>query len=906
MEQLPSNLINTAAIKGGTGKISAPAQAPLKPQAGVGQAPSQSPSTTVTPSLPRKENGVTSVTTSEGFLSQTSDSGVSVLQTPEGQRISLPSGHQFELSEQGVQSLNELGAGATLTRTEEGLQLISFQDQEGNTVQVDPESLTYEVMNKQKNLSQVFLPDGHQQVVAFGQFHDRESGKISRYQHEVLLDPQGEVVANNGFKDFGVEGKKLSFSMGNTRIERSLVKPLPGQPPFAPAQPSGDASASSEALNPLSIFGEQPLAGASGLNLNSVGGLGTGSVPLSNLTSGGIAGAAATGLNHATIPPNLEEPPAPAESAGTESAPSVAAAAAEPQDPALAEFQALPNIDHDFYAGAGQEGLFFDETPSGVVMRSEGNSRAFLLPNGDAFRTDGMHLELIGENPRASNARIVVEGESQLLAYSDPEGNHHQLDINNGDYSVSNRQGTLTQGVRADGTKEYTVRGTYTSEAGSPVQYAHKATFGAGGTLVSKEGFDDLRISGDRMAFTLPNGVETDRKLIQDAGHEVNIAKKFVPTAGFADEWGAGLALADQLLSGQLPAGDVTTPPVEGTSATPPGQSAPPEPGRPTLGLVRQPLPEGGTVSTLPNGIRFFDTPQGLTATDPSGQPLPVQRTEISTESGESYLMTVTSAEGVGYTIASNNNDIMVQSADGKVHQLVGETGSVFTSIMDNGNQHLIEKDPFKGITCSPGTRLDPRFPDRVFVDGPMGSYHYQVPHPFAPLPPHGELPPNGRIPGTGAVASGTPISGGARGPGGATQAEGVASPAEGIVQDSADPTQDPGWQDRGPSPESGFMAGPGGTATGFRPNFWQRLKGAFTGDNPWDPATGGFDQRQMYGGNPYSAPYPGSYQQFDPVGHAQWAQFSQQYNAVQMTNMAMQSMTMMSMLFYSPMGMFW
>lgn len=892
MEQLPSNLVKTAALKGGAGRPTNVAGPAVKKETDSSQASDltqrqESPTTS-------RENGVTSTTTPEGFLSQTSDTGVSVLRTDKGQEIALPSGQKFELSEQGVRSLDDQNArGATLTRTGEGLLLVSFQDQDGNTVQVDPESLTYEVMNKQKNLSQVFLPDGHQQVVAFGQFHDRESGKISKYQHEVLLDPKGEVIANNGFEDFGVEGKKLSFKMGNTRIERSLIKPLPGQPAFEPAPAAGDATASSNAINPLSIFGEQPVLGAAKVDLGAAAGLGAGSVLSAVAANGTVADLTPpAGSDAPAAPAPVESPATPAETVAAPVGPDALAGEADvqaQQDAAqLAEFQALPDIGANFFAGADEEGVSFDQTVSGLIMRSQGNSRAYLLPNGDSFRTDGKHIEVLGDNPRADKVRIVDEGDSQLLAYSDPEGNNHQLNINNGDYSVSNRQGTLTQGVRADGTREYIARGTYTSEAGSPVQYAHQASFGANGALLSKEGFDDLRISGSDMVFTLPNGVQTDRKLLQDAGHEAIIPKKLVVSGGFADEWGAGLALADELMAGHLPAGGgVQAGAVPAASA--PLNAAEVAAGQAPRapGLVRQPLPGGGAVSTLPNGIRFFDAPQGLSAVDPMGNPLPVQKSVLASETGESYLMSVTGPDGAGYTIANNTNDIIVQSADGKVHQLVRETGSVFTSILDNGNQHLVEKDPFKGITCSPGTRLDPRFPDRVFVDGPTGSYHYQVPHPFAPLPPNGELPPEGRIPGAGPAA-----------PGGPTPA------AEGLGDPLSD-ARDPSWQDQGYHNDRGFMAGPGGTAPGMRPNFWQRLKGAFTGDNPWDPGLrtdSAFDQRQMYGGSPYSGHYPGSYQQFDPMA-AQWAQFNQQ---MMMSTMAMQSMSMMNMMFFSPMGMFW
>lgn len=855
MEQIPTNLIKTAAIKGGTAKLSSTSNPAVKKQADQEQTVSTQQTSKVL-----KENGVTTSTTAEGFRAQTSDTGVSVVTTDKGQEVTLPTGHSFQLTDEGLRPLNEESSqGASLIKTDENLLLISFQDKDGNTVQVQPDSLTYEVLNKQKNLSQVFHPDGHQEVVAFGKFRDPESGQISEYEHHVVYDPSGQVVANQGFQDVAVEGRKLSFDLGNgVRTERTLARPLPGQPPFEEAPASKETPVSSAALNPLSIFGEQPVVG--GLELGSATGLGATSV-LNTVADVSAGSAASTLLQGATV-----STPVTSEQVRTQEAP----VGEKPGDPAeaqaLAEFQSLPNIHKDFFAGADKEGVAFDQTTSGLVMRQEGNSRAFLLPNGDAFRTDGKHLEIIGESPRAKNARIVVEGEAQLLAYSDPDGNNHRLDINSGDYEVSNRQGTLTQGVKADGTREYSARGTYTTEAGKPMQYFHKATFGAGGALLSKEGFDDLRISGNSMAFTLTNGVETDRKLIQDAGHEVSIPKKLVVTGGFADEWGAGLALADQLLD-----------PTSAVSSSAPVHAAqvpnqnPPVQGPRAPGVVRMPLPDGGAVSTLPNGIRINDSSEGLTALDPMGNPMQVQKSVLASDTGESYLMTVHTPDGVGYTIANNNLDMIVQSADGKVHQLVGPTGKVLTSIMDNGNQHLVEKDPFNGVTGSPGTRIDPRFPDRVFVDGPGGTYHYQVPHPLAqptPVPPGQTNPGAGQVPPDGQEFGG----------------------------------MDPDWNERSYS-NNGHLAGPGGTAEGFRPSFWQRLKGAFTGENPWDAQSRmqtGFDQRQMHG-NRFSGGYPSRQYEFDPQA-AQWAQFNQQY---QMNSwmLAMQQMQTMSMMFFTPMG---
>jgi HD-GYP domain-containing protein (c-di-GMP phosphodiesterase class II) len=1104
-----------------------------------------------------KEGGVITSTTAEGFLCKTADTGLSVVTSDKGQEISLPSGESFRWNESGLTPLNEESSkSASLTKTADGLTLISFQDKDGNTVQIQPDSLTYEVLNKQKNLAQVYHPDGHQEVVAFGKFRGSD-GKITDYEHHAVYAPDGQLVASQGFNGLAVDGRKLTFDLGTgVRTERVLAKPLPGQQPFVQApQPS---PISSGAANALAIFGTEPLLAGNGLNgatalqATSPGSFQESAAALSSATpvveenpaatsssaagqtaapGASAAGASAAAAATAAVAPSnqesrlelldllkdprwssqlqgsklaelrwqLESPNADvkglltqaygqleggytaahsqraiesigiplAEAAGLSPedqkavaevgqfydigklavpqeildfpgkwpddkrgewaekignhvhpdllAPmmkalgisekgqqailfhhqtpngtyhkSVAAPAYDQLSPAarvvgladtvdamlnskanynrpearaltldevegrlkadaekgkvdpdlystlfgkmipemkeaasVAEFQALPDISKDFFAGADAPGVTFDETPSKLVMRQEGPSRAFLLPNGDSFRTDGKHLQVLGENPRVKNPRIVVEGDSQLLAYSDDHGNKHTLDINTGDYEVSNRQGTLTQGLKADGTHDYGVRGTFTTESGKPQQYFMKASFGEGGTLLSKEGFDDLRIQGNQMTFSLPNGVETTRTLIDAAEMPVNIPKKLVLSGGVAEEWGSALALADSFLNPAAAGATVSAGGQAGTessnaspetSATKPTGNAGDvktnaETQRPRApGQVRQPLPDGsGSVSTLPNGIQIVDGKE-IYATDPAGKRLPVQKSQLASETGERYLLSVITGDGIGYTIANDNLDLIVQSPDGKVHQLVSPNGRILTSIMDpdTGNQHLHESDPFKGAVGSPGTRIDPRFPDRIFVDGsPVGSY--KVPHPFGPVP--GPVPPNsGQMPpNSGQVP---PDSG-------------QVPPNSGQVP--PDSGQNPGWARGGPdgqdpqggwsNGDSGYLAGAGGVQQGFQPNFWQRLKGAFTNENPWNP------NDPVAGQNPRNTRYPGNYNQYDPVA-AQWQQI-QRNNQMMMGGMGMgmggmgmggmgmgmmNQMSMMNMMFYSPFGMY-
>ncbi len=835
MDALSSNPIKSAALKGGAPKLTtaAPAKPAVAPQpAAPSTSLPQGPVTT-------RENGVSTTVTPDGLRSQTSDTGVSVRTGEQGQEISLPSGQSFRLDEQGVHSTgDESGQGATLSQTEDGA-LISFQDKEGNTVRVQPDSLTYEVLNKQKNLSQVFHPDGHQELVAFGKYRAPGSDKISDFEHRVLYSPSGELLDSQGFQGLAQDGRKLSFELpGGVRTERTLAKPLPGQPAFEETAPAA-APPSSASVNPLAIFGDEPVMGAA--------------VPT---TLAAVE----------TAPAPAETAPAPTPAPAAEAQPQALTPEQQHEADLKAEFQALPNINADFFAGADAEGVSFAQTDSGLVMRQEGNSRAYLLPNGDAFRTDGKHLEVVGENPRAQNARLVDDGDRQKLAYSDADGNRHLLDINNGDYEVSNRQGTLTQGTKADGSREYTARGTYTNEAGKPVQYENKASFSSAGTLIGKEGFDDLRIAGDDMSFTLPNGVATDRKLVEASEQPIDIAKKLVVSGGFAEEWGGALSLADELLNPSAP----PTPPATATPTAPSAPAGQPQVAR-GAGFSREALPDGTFLNSLPNGIQIRVGAEGAaSALDANGQPLEVSRQDAADGAG-GYWLQVRDGNGVGYAISNKNMDLMVQSPDGKVGQLVNPHGKVLTTINDNGNQHFMETDPTWGSAGSPGTRVDPRQPGLIFVDGPTGPVAYGLPFPLggarpAPMPGADGLPPQGFEDPMGAAGA-TP---------------------------GADPAE-----------RQSYLAGPGETAQGYNPTLWQRLKGAFTNENPWQAgphSSGGFVDPRTQG-------YPGSYQQVDPLA-AQMAMMNQQNQMMMISNMGwgmMNQMQMMNTMFFTPgAGMFW
>ncbi len=805
------------------------------------------------PATSTKTNGITARTLPDGSYNQTSESGMKVSTFEFDQEISLPTGEQFRWNDEGVTAVNgEQPVKAELTATEDGLPLITFKDENRNTVRVLPDSLTYEVLNKAENLAQVFLPDGHQEVVAFGRFKGPD-GKVSEYEHHAVYSPSGEVVNAEGFQGLEVEGRKLSFQLENgVRTDRTLARPLPGQAPFEKA-PVTESREPSSGLAPLTLFDDQ-----------------------------------ATMLSE----PFLTT----AESTGTASQASAKLADPKP-------FEGLPDLSTDFFAQVEDpsRSVEFEEKDSKVIFRDEEGSRAVLLPNGDSFRTDGVNLEVLGEAPTAKNARLVEEGDQRLLAYTDKSGNHYQVDIAKGDYEVSNRQGTLTQGFKADGSTDYTVRGTYTTESGKPEQYQHRATVGAEGQLLSKEGFDDLKVSGNSMKFTLPNGEATSRKLIEGTEHSLDVPPKLELTGAVADEYGGALAFAQQFLG-------VSTPQPVTASAPMADGIAPanPPPSQTPSGMSRVPLTDGsGTETIMPNGFSVFDKDEAF-ALSPDGRRFDVTKSPYSNDKGEFNLLSFQDTDGTGYTVNSEDLKLIVQSRDGKVHQLVSEEGKVLTAIRDGENKHLMETNPWNGKSVgSPGTRFDPRFPDRVFVDGsPVGGY--EVPHHLSP-------------PGFGGGRGG-PDQGpsGVGGPAGFTQQQGMPGMQGFPSMDSMQPFMGgPNGQDYGPGPNGqdysqmdgspSYMAGPGQPQQGFQPSFWQRLKGAFTGQNPWQYGArmeSGYVPPQANGGQGGASRmggFPGSYQQYDPMA-AQIHQMNQMNNVMMASTMGMSLMNSMSMMFYSPM----
>ncbi len=439
---------------------------------------------------------------------------------------------------------------------------------------------------------------------------------------------------------------------------------------------------------------------------------------------------------------------------------------------------------------------------NGVLVRDEGESRAFKLPNGHAFRTDGENVEAFGDPSEIRQLRLTAEDDRGLVAYSDRRGNRYKVDLDSGSWEVSNRQGSSTQRFEADGSQDFHARGTYTTEAGTPQQYHHKASFAADGTLKSADGFAGLKVEGDRLVFTLPNGLETGRTLVEPTELKYEAPKEKQPlSSGVADGWGKALNVAKQRFTSEAGAAAGPSPgPEPGDAPDPVSLPATPS------GLTREPLPEGGTATSLPNGIVLSDLPPAADgterayATDADGSRLEVTRSLYATEGGAlGTLLSFSAMNGTSYVLSDQHLDMIVGSPDGKVQQMVRAGGEILTAVTDGPNRFLHETGTLEGWQMgSPGVGVDPSAPNFLQVQGaPNGGY---------PLPWSTASP---RATETG--VEGDPFS------------------------DS--PGLEPGYPEAG---RASAHARPGQPQQGFQPSFWQRLKGAFTGENPWtDPAQG-------------------------------------------------------------------
>ena len=81
----------------------------------------------------------------------------------------------------------------SFVEAEGGMKLLHFNDKEGNHVHVDPKSMTYEVLNPGRTVSQVYFPDGKQQVMAMGK-EKRADGTTRDYTKTATFDEKGQLL----------------------------------------------------------------------------------------------------------------------------------------------------------------------------------------------------------------------------------------------------------------------------------------------------------------------------------------------------------------------------------------------------------------------------------------------------------------------------------------------------------------------------------------------------------------------------------------------------------------------------------------------------------------------------------------------------------------------------------------
>ena len=743
--------VKTAVLQGGQANVNrmgagGGAKKAEKQQQAVAAPSTQTSNTT-------SEGGVKTTTKPDGSVSKQAESGLQMESSTDGSRtISFgDSDEKLKIADGKVEVTGGGAKSAEFTKTEDGLELISFLDKKGNQVQVDPDSMTYEVLNKKQTVAQVFHPDGHQEVVAFGT-HRSADGTHTEYQKRALYDKQGALVNQEGFDNLQAKDGKISFSLGDGVATRTLARPLPGQPEVtespkaesaAGAKDNSAATAPLLAEQPLLLTGpEKPLL----LEYKPESGKSTSSEPVQQQLP--------MDLPEVKAPENKVAPEAPKAEPKAENAPQQLELPLDPKQ----RLARLKEISADFFnpEKAGPD-VSIQETPSGLVTRSDAETIAYSLPTGDKFRTDGEQVAVLGENPRAKNARLVQEDDGRiLLSYNDKNRNSYQMNMQTGELEISNADGTMRQFVRADGSQAFEARSVHTTEAGSVRPSFHRAEFDAEGNLVRKQGFEDLKVGDKHLEYKLPNGNPTVRNLFTKTGVKFDEGEAKAAQAkqqAAKDEWNID-ALVESVI-GKVPgkSGPETSNQVDGGAKMDAPLAASPfeKPQFAPSGMSRTTLPDGSTMTRLPNGITITDG-EKISAKDADGNPLQVIKREVPSQG--TYVLYAKSKEGHGYTIAPDHLDMITESKDGKVHQLVTEQGQILTNIQDGKNQHLHNFEMSNMMeTASPGVRSDIRTPNRLFIDGPEGR-SYELPHAL-PSPqnsmtqrPYGQLPPGHPQPG--------------------------------------------------------------------------------------------------------------------------------------------------------------
>lgn len=667
------------------------------------------------------ERGILTTSRADGSVVQTSRSGVQLETSIDGVKtFTLPGEEgQFRLSGEKVEVFGGVADGAKVLTNSEGLTLVAFHDKDGNHVQLHPDSMTFEVMNKAQTVSQVFHPNGFQEVVALGN-EKLSDGRTQYFEKRALFDESGSLLQQQGFSNFQVEGRKLSFDLGTGTATRSLPRALPGQ--SVESNPAVAPPSSTENAAPTSLLADGPL-----------------------LLSGPEQPLLLEGPKQAGQQPLLmEDPPSAGQGeAQIDSAKEAAEAAKAERQQRL---EALKSVGADYFTTADlPEGSAMGDTRSGVIRRMDKEAVGFSLPTGDQFRTDGELVAVLGENPRAKNARLVEEDGRTVIAYRDAQRNNYQLDVNTGDLEVGNSDGTLHQKLFADGRETIRATSVHTTEAGSVKTSTHELLIDADGSIHRQSGFEDLKIGTGHLEYTLPNGTKTVRNLLMESKGKV--AEPDPKTApGIAEGWGD----ADAIASGIL--GQASATQARGTEEA----QQPKEPRKfpPALsGVLREELPEGGIKTTLPNGISFIDG-ENPYAVDANGERLEVLKREVPSEGG--YILYTKGANGIGYTIAPEHLDFIAEGRDGKVHQLIKSDGQILTAISDGENKHVHQFDSAKMThQGSPGVVADVNTPGHLYVmDSPQNRV-YELPHPY-PVPPTPPSQGDPQQPGYGQMPPGT------------------------------------------------------------------------------------------------------------------------------------------------------
>lgn len=452
------------------------------------------------------------------------------------------------------------------------------------------------------------------------------------------------------------------------------------------------------------------------------------------------------------------------------------------------------------------------------------------LPTGYSIR-EGPQGELKGYDPEGREVAVEsreVDG-IRNFRFTDARGNEVAVDPEELNFSLRNASKTVTQHVHASGAQYIEAKTVYREPATGRIHNDLQKVYVEpdGQVLQYGEHTGRVQLSQDRLEYTTHGQVDLGFNLPYAIPQPLKGPAAKIPEAASAPQRPAsppdqakappGVLAIDPQTGQELPPEELLQSPASytggpeaapqglgvlgpgmgaGTATVPPGMADPFPPFQTRSGVVRQPLPDGSALITLPNGVAISQRPDSVALFDArAGRPLPVQ---VQVQPGPGGTPRVQyhfqDAAGNRYSLDSQSLDFAVESADGRVSQYVGAQGNILVAAQGSHRVHRVEIRP-DGTLNTLGEAGVQVYPDRLVFGADSPPSMVGLPSPIGP--------------GTGGAAG---LSPGAYPPG--PQATGA-------------PPAAPANPQGGPT----LMGQPGKPQADIKPGLWQRIKRFFTGD---------------------------------------------------------------------------